>query len=80
MQNRSLFRYARTFRSACESLVAFGTSRTSKNSAIGTHSLPLANGGPTLRVFRTGNSRLTGRADLDRPSYAALPRRSASVR
>jgi len=51
-----------------ESLVAVGTSRTPmgrKQHAIGMHRLPLANGGPTVEVFQTGMSRLTGRADQD---------------
>jgi signal transduction histidine kinase len=51
-----------------ESLVAAGTSRTPmghKQHAIGMDHLPLANGGPTVEVFQTGTSRLTGRADKD---------------
>jgi len=54
--------------STSESLVAGGTSRTPmgrKQHAIGMNRLPLANGGPTVEVFRTGVSRLTGRADED---------------
>jgi two-component system, OmpR family, sensor kinase len=51
-----------------ESLVAGGTSRTPMGRmqhAIGMHRLPLANGGRTVEVFKTGSSRLTGRADQD---------------
>jgi two-component system OmpR family sensor kinase len=51
-----------------ESLVAGGTSRTPmgrRQHAIGLDRLPLANGGPTVEVFQTGISRLTGRAELD---------------
>jgi signal transduction histidine kinase len=53
---------------AIDSLVAVGTSRTpmgNRQHAIGMHRLPVANGGPTVEVFRTGRSRLTGRADQD---------------
>ena len=51
-----------------ESLVAGGTSRTPmgrKQHAIGMERLPLANGGRTVEVFKTGVPRLTGRADED---------------
>src|SRR3954449_6905714 len=51
-----------------ESLVAGGTSGTPmgrKQHAIGMDRLPLANGGRTVEVFKTGASRLTGRADED---------------
>jgi two-component system, OmpR family, sensor kinase len=51
-----------------ESLVAMGTSHTpmgARQHALGLARLPLANGGPTVRVFQTGQARLTGRADLD---------------
>src|SRR4051812_25686385 len=53
---------------ASESLLAGGTSRTPmgrKQHAIGMDRLPLANGGRTVEVFKTGVSRLTGRADQD---------------
>jgi two-component system, OmpR family, sensor kinase len=53
---------------ASESLVAAGTSRTPmgrKQLAIGMDRMPLANGGRTAEVFRTGVSHLTGRADQD---------------
>jgi signal transduction histidine kinase len=53
---------------AIDSLVAVGTSRTPighKQHALGLDRLPLANGSPTTRVFQTGRSRLTGRADED---------------
>src|SRR5690348_14119126 len=48
---------------ASDSLVAAGTSRTAmgrRQHAIGLDRLPLANGGPTVRVFKTGQSRQTG--------------------
>jgi two-component system OmpR family sensor kinase len=51
-----------------DSLVAVGTSNTpmgARQHAIGLDRLQVANGGPTVRVFLTGTSRLTGRADLD---------------
>jgi hypothetical protein len=50
------------------SLVALGTSRTrmrERQLALGPDVLPLANGGRTARVFRTGTPYLTGRADED---------------
>src|SRR3954453_16102782 len=51
-----------------ESLVAGGTSRTPmgrRQHAIGMDRLPLANGGRTVDVCKTGVSRVTGRADED---------------
>ena len=66
-----------------ESLVAGGTSRTPmgrKQHAIGMDRLPLANGGPTVEVFKTGVSRLTGRADQDPSELRGLRKGSAFVR
>jgi len=51
-----------------ESLVARGTSDTEtgrRQHAIGMDRHPIANDGPTVRVFQTGEPYLTGRADLD---------------
>jgi two-component system OmpR family sensor kinase len=51
-----------------ESLVAMGTSDTEvghRQHAIGMDRQPIANDGPTVRVFQTGESYLTGRADRD---------------
>ena len=51
-----------------ESLVAMGTSDTEvghRQRAIGMDRQPIANDGPTVRVFQTGEPYLTGRADQD---------------
>jgi two-component system, OmpR family, sensor kinase len=56
------------FEPATETLVAAGTSRTpmgDRQHAIGMARLPLANGGRTADVFKTGVPHLTGRADQD---------------
>ncbi|MDP8921769.1 MAG: LuxR C-terminal-related transcriptional regulator [Chloroflexota bacterium] len=53
---------------ATDSLVAMGTSETPmghREHEIGMDRLPLANGGPMVRVFRSGEPYLTGRADQD---------------
>ncbi len=50
------------------SLVAMGTSDTPmghRQHQLGLDHLPLANGGPTVRVFETGEPYLTGRVDQD---------------
>src|SRR4051812_37438458 len=49
-----------------ESLVAMGTSDTvvgRRQHAIGLDRQPIANDGPTVREFQTGEPHLTGRAD-----------------
>src|SRR5215204_2556737 len=51
-----------------ESLVAMGTSDTEvghRQHAIGMDRQPIANDGPTVRVFQTGEPYLTGQADRD---------------
>ena len=56
------------YEAASDSLVAMGTSETEmgrRQHALGLDRLPLANGGPQVRVFRTGEPYLTGRADAD---------------
>ncbi len=53
---------------ASTSLVAMGTSDTPmgrRQHELGLNRLPLANGGPQVRVFQTGAPYLTGRADQD---------------
>ena len=56
------------YEAASESLVAVGTSETpmgERQHEIGMARLPLANGGPMVRVFRTGEPSLCGRAERD---------------
>ena len=53
---------------ATDTLVAEGTSRTEmgrRQHEIGLHRLPVANDGPVVRVYLTGDPYLTGHADRD---------------
>ena len=56
------------YEAATESLVAVGTSETPmgrRQHDLGLDRLPVANGGPMVQVFRSGEPRLTGKADRD---------------
>jgi DNA-binding CsgD family transcriptional regulator len=56
------------YEAASESLVAVGTSETPmgvRQHEIGMDRLPVANGGPMVRVFQTGEPSLTGQAGRD---------------
>jgi two-component system, OmpR family, sensor kinase len=62
---------------ARRTLVAIGTSQTPlgrKQKALGLDVLPIANGGRLVETFVTGNSYLTGRADLDEEELAGIVR------
>lgn len=56
------------YESSSESLIAMGTSNTPmgrRQHELGLHREPLANGGPTVTVYRTGESYYTPHADQD---------------
>ena len=60
-----------------QSLVALGTSDTPmarREHALDLHRLPIANGGRTVKVFQTGTSYRTGRADRDRGELVGVTR------